>query len=95
MSEHSEQAIKQQVRNYVRVFVALMVLTVVTVAISYLHLPILWGVALAMAVALTKGTLVASVFMHLSSEKKIILYTLALTVFFAVVLLSMPSWHHY
>ena len=94
MSGHSEEAVKKQVTLYVRVFLALMALTVVTVAISYLKLPILWAVAVALFIACIKGSLVAGFFMHLSTEKKIILSVLLLAAVFFFFLLAIPSWHH-
>ena len=94
MSGHSEEAVKKQVSLYVRVFLALMALTVVTVAVSYLNLPILWAVAVALFIACVKGSLVAGFFMHLSTEKKIILLVLILAAFFFIFLLAVPSWHH-
>jgi len=93
MSGHSEEEVKKQVTLYIRVFFALMCLTVITVAISYLHMPILWAVAVALFIACIKGSLVAAFFMHLSTEKKIILAILLLAAIFFFVLLSFPSWH--
>ena len=95
MSGHSEEAIKKQVQVYIRIFLALMALTVVTVAVSYMRLPILWAVALALCIATVKGSLVAGFFMHLSTEKKIILCVLTLAAFFFIFLLAIPSWHIY
>ena len=51
------------------VFISLMVLTLVTVAVSRLHLPVAAGIAVALVVASIKGTLVAGIFMHLFSDK--------------------------
>jgi cytochrome c oxidase subunit IV len=86
---HDPAEIDRHVKVYVTVFAALMVLTIVTVAISYLHLPTVPAVALALFVAVVKGSLVASFFMHLISEKKLIVWVLALTVlFFFFVLLG-------
>ena len=65
--------IDRHVRIYITVFVALMVLTIVTVAISRVHLPVGTAVTLALIVATIKGSLVACYFMHLISEKKLIL----------------------
>ena len=92
-TEHAVD-IDHHVRIYVTVFVALMVLTVVTVAISYLHLPIAMAVTVALLVATVKGTLVACYFMHLISEKKLIYAVLALTVIFFVALLALPAVTH-
>jgi cytochrome c oxidase subunit 4 len=59
---------------YLKVFFALMVLTIITVAIGiYLRFPQeIINVLLALLVALIKGTLVAMYFMHLKFEGKLI-----------------------
>ncbi len=76
------------------VFVALMVLTIVTVAVSRFHLSVPVAVTVALLVATVKGGLVACYFMHLISEKKLILAVLALTVAFFFVLLALPVLTH-
>jgi cytochrome c oxidase subunit IV len=83
--------IDKHVKVYITVFVALMVLTIVTVAVSRFHLPVPIAVTVALMVAIIKGSLVACYFMHLISEKKLIYAVLALTVAFFVVLLAVPS----
>ena len=88
-SDHAAD-IDRHVRVYITVFVALMVLTIVTVAISYLHLPLPIAVTVALLVATIKVSLVACYFMHLISEKKLIIAVLALTAFFFVALLTLP-----
>ena len=75
---------------YIMVFLALMVLTVITVAISRVHLPIPIAVTVALIVATIKGALVACYFMHLISEKKLIYAVLVLTVIFFIALLALP-----
>ena len=87
---HSAADIDKHVRVYITVFVALMVLTVVTVAVSYLDLSVPMAVTVALFVATVKGTLVACYFMHLISEKKLIYAVLALTVFFFIALMALP-----
>ena len=82
--------IDRHVKVYITVFVALMILTVVTVAISRFHPPVAIAVTIALLVATIKGSLVACYFMHLISEKKLILAVLALTVVFFIVLLALP-----
>ena len=82
--------IDRHVRVYITVFVALMVLTIVTVAIARVHLPVPIAVTVALLVATIKGTLVACYFMHLISEKKLIYAVLALTVAFFIALLALP-----
>jgi cytochrome c oxidase subunit 4 len=92
-TEHAVD-IDHHVKIYITVFVALMVLTIVTVAISYLHLPIAMAVTVALLVATVKGSLVACYFMHLISEKKLIYAVLALTVIFFIALLALPAVTH-
>ena len=82
--------IDRHVKVYITVFVALMVLTIITVAISRFHLPVAIAVTVALLVATIKGSLVACYFMHLISEKKLIIAVLALTAVFFVVLLTLP-----
>lgn len=91
MHEPNVDEIRKHVRTYILVFVALMALTVVTVAVSYLHLDVKWAIAVALFIATIKGSLVAGFFMHLISEKKLIYATLLLTLVFFVVLLVLPT----
>ena len=86
--------IDRHVRVYVTVFVALMALTIVTVAISRLHLSLPIAVGAALLVATIKGSLVACYFMHLISEKKLIYAVLVLTVVFFAALLALPAVTH-
>ncbi|MBI2070159.1 MAG: cytochrome C oxidase subunit IV family protein [Elusimicrobia bacterium] len=78
------------IKLYLGVFAALMVLTVVTVLVSYLHLPKALGIALGLAIALFKASLVAAFFMHLKGERALIYGVLAVTVFFVAVLYILP-----
>jgi cytochrome c oxidase subunit 4 len=91
---HDPAEIDKHVKVYIMVFVALMVLTIITVAISRLHLSVPMAVTVALIVATVKGALVACYFMHLMSEKKLILAVLTLTFAFFIVLLALPSLTH-
>ena len=94
MSANDAEAIRKQVRAYVGVFVALLVLTVLTVAVAEFHISPVWAIIVALVIASFKGSLVASVFMHLNHERKAIYWVLLLTVLFFIVLMSIPSlWH--
>jgi cytochrome c oxidase subunit 4 len=86
--------IDKHVRVYITVFVALMVLTIITVGISYLDLSVPLAVTVALFVAIVKGSLVAGFFMHLVSEKKLIYAVLVLTIVFFAVLLALPVITH-
>ena len=80
-SDHAAD-IDRHVRVYIIVFVALMALTIITVAVSRFHLPLPAAVTVALLVATIKGSLVACYFMHLISEKKLIYAVLVLTAVF-------------
>ena len=92
MSDDHAVDIDRHVRIYITVFVSLMALTLVTVAVSTLHLPVHQAIAVALIIATIKGSLVACYFMHLISEKKLILWVMGLTVAFFVVLLLVPTF---
>jgi cytochrome c oxidase subunit 4 len=72
------------------VFGALMVLTVITVAVSYVELATPMAITVALIVAIIKGSLVALFFMHLLHERKVIYWALALTAIFFVFLMFVP-----
>ncbi len=82
--------IHSHVKTYYMVFGALMVLTLVTVGVSYLHLSVPLAITVALIVAIVKGSLVALFFMHLSNERKVIYWALALTVGFFIFLMFVP-----
>jgi cytochrome c oxidase subunit 4 len=90
MSHDHEIDVDKHVKTYIIVFVSLLALTLVTVGVSYLHLPLPAAVALALLVASVKGTLVGCYFMHLISEKKLILVVMAFTVLFFLFVLLGP-----
>ena len=92
MEHTSPEAIKKHVKIYIAVFAALATLTVVTVAVSYLHLPFRKAVAVALTIASIKATLVALFFMHLISERLVIFSILAVTFFFFLHLLIFPAF---
>ena len=91
--DNSPEAIKKEIRRYLMVLGALGILTLITVGISSLELPTWQAIALGLAVATIKGSLVAAVFMHLISERKLVYSVLVITVIFFAVLLWGP-WHH-
>lgn len=91
MSASDVEAIRKQTRIYVGVFIALAIGTVLTVAVSYLHMPVALAILIALIIASFKGSLVAAFFMHLSHERKVIYWVLLLTVVFFVALMFIPS----
>lgn len=81
----------KSIRSYIMVFVALMVFTVITVAVTRLQFSVGMGIAVALIIASIKASMVAGVFMHLSHEKMWIYGSLLLTAAFFVVLLLLPK----
>ena len=88
---HSDPAaVKKAVRLYLTIGVALLVFTGITVAANRFHLVVPLAITVALVIAAIKGSMVASVFMHLSSERRWIYGALLLTVVFFIVLLALP-----
>lgn len=93
MSDSPEQ-VREHIRLYWKIGIALLVLTVVTVLVSYIEFAVPMAIFVALVIATTKGSLVASYFMHLIGERRTIVATLLLTVFFFVVLILVPILGH-
>jgi cytochrome c oxidase subunit 4 len=95
MTDTGAGEIRKHVKIYVMVFVALLALTLITVTISYLQLGIAAAVIVALVIATMKGSLVASYFMHLISEKKVVYLALILTAVFLLALIMLPLTAYY
>ena len=87
--------VQKEVRIYLLVFGGLMFLTIVTVCVSYLHLPLWAAIMVALFIAIVKASMVACFFMHLISEKKLIYIILSMTAIFflSVMSISMSEVH--
>ncbi|MBI5773569.1 MAG: cytochrome C oxidase subunit IV family protein [Verrucomicrobia bacterium] len=90
---HSPLEIAKHNKLYVIVFVALLVGTVITVALNAVHFDsFVVTVSVALFVAVVKAFLVAGYFMHLISEKTAIYAVLAATVFFLIGMMVLTMW---
>lgn len=94
---------RPDVKLYLGIFAALMVLTGLTVLVSRFRLPRPQAVALGLTIACAKASLVGAVFMHLWGEKGLIHKFLYTAAFFGalliiplidVVLLAPKIQHH-
>jgi len=83
--------VRKHMGQYYVVFVALLCLTAVTVGVSYLHLTRPLAITVALIIATVKAGLVAAVFMHLISERKVIYAVLLITAVFFAILLLLPN----
>ena len=85
---HTEPAPHHKV-NYFTVFAMLFVLTVITVAVAFLHLEKEWQkVTLALTIASIKASAVVLYFMHLKFEGKLIYLILLVPVSFCIILVT-------
>jgi len=92
MDDKHAHDIKKHLKVYIGVFVALLVGTIVTVAVSRVNLGHAGNISLALVIAVLKAALVAGFFMHLVSEKKPIYTILIFTAFFFVGLMALTIW---
>lgn len=89
--DNSHADISKHVRTYIKVFVTLAVLTVVTVAVSQIDFPGSGNLIVALLIALGKASLVAAIFMHLKWEKSpSIWWVLICCAVFFLVLMILP-----
>ena len=87
--KHMQEEHHSGVARYVIVFVVLLILTLVTVFTGRMHLPT-WGLALALVIATTKGTLVALYFMHLTDHKGANRLVFGVSILFVLLMLFFP-----
>ena len=94
--EHVAHNVAKHIRGYLLVGATLLFCTAITVALSYVNFGTQKAnVAVAMLVATFKAGLVAAIFMHLSSEKRMIYRILMFTAFFVLGLffLTYLAWY--
>jgi len=87
--------IKKEIKKYLIVFVALLILTIVTVSVSNLQFGVALGIIVALIIASVKGYLVACNFMHLNSEKKLVYFVLILAVICFIAMMLVFVAGHY
>jgi caa(3)-type oxidase subunit IV len=90
-AEHSDTS--KLVKKYMMVFGALIIGTILTVAVAWIHIPsFAAAVLIGLFIATVKGTLVALYFMHLSDEKRAIYNVLLLAAVFIVFMVGLILW---
>jgi len=90
MSESHAHDVQKHVKLYIGVFVALAILTAVTVFAASIEHSVALAVTVALFIASVKGSLVAAYFMHLITEKRFIYGLLLFTLIFFVGLIFLP-----
>lgn len=94
--EHAAHDVSKHIRLYLLIGLTLVVFTGITVALSYVNFGTQKAnVAVALLVATFKAGLVAAIFMHLNSEKRMIYRILIFTFFFVFGLfwLTYLAWY--
>ena len=96
--------VQHHIAIYKKVAAALAVLTMATVAVSYIDFAVPLAITVALLIAATKGSLVLSFFMHLLEEKKsvplsrkgigLIIGSLIITALFFLVIIFVPVMGH-
>lgn len=93
MSDSHSHDLSRHIKVYVGVFIALLVGTVLTVGMYYVHFEkVAVTVTIALFIATVKASLVAGFFMHLISEKKAVYAILLATVFFFASMMYLTVW---
>lgn len=92
MTHETSRDAAVDVRGYLGVFATLLMLTILTVAVSALDLPRTPAIALGLAIAAVKAALVALFFMHLRHERAAIFLALALTAVLVAGLFAFTLW---
>ena len=81
----SPEEIQKHIKTYLMVGAALFAFTVITVVVSWFHFGSMeMNYAIGLGIACFKASLVALIFMHLNSEKKLIYKILLFTVIFVI-----------
>jgi caa(3)-type oxidase subunit IV len=89
---HSDQeSIRKTIKTYWMIGAALFVFTGITVAVNQVHLAVPLAITVALIIATMKGSMVASIFMHLSHERRWVYGALILTVIGFAILMLVPS----
>lgn len=106
MHGHGEQSFEQAgpdygiahyvvpIKTYLLVFGALLVLTAVTVAVAFQHLGDPWNDVVALAIAVTKASLVVLFFMHVKWSSPMVKLCVVSAAIFLVLLFGI-TWSDY
>jgi cytochrome c oxidase subunit 4 len=90
---HGAHDVSKEVRKYLLVFGALIIGTIITVAVSYVDFgSTTANIVVALIIASVKAALVAAFFMHLIDERKLVYGVLGATVFFFIALMYLTLW---
>ena len=79
------------IKTYIIIAVLLMILTIVTVAVSFIDLGVL-NVSVALAIASVKALLVAFFFMHLFWDNKLYLIIFAMALLFLTIFFTLTMF---
>jgi len=96
---NTAEEVQKSIRTYLIVGAALFVGTILTVAVATVpaldighHGFDIWDAILGLAIAATKATLVAAVFMHLNHEKKAVYWIFGSGIVFVIALFGLTAF---
>jgi cytochrome c oxidase subunit 4 len=78
-------------RTYVQVCVALVLLTFLTVGVSFLHMEGVWHIVLGLIIAICKASLVVLFFMHALFSSRVTWMVIAVSAFWVGLLFVLTS----
>ena len=84
---HTAHDTSAEVRTYLIIFGSLAALTLLTVGVAYMNLPHAAGVVIALVIAALKVFLIASFFMHLRTEHRLINWSIGVCLALVLVLI--------
>ena len=91
----STETLQKEKRQYVTIFVSLLFLTLVSVAIHYMHLPAAINIVFILTISIAQAILSACYLMHLISERKLIYFVLLLTATFFLGLILLTYFGYF
>ena len=91
----AQQSIQDEIKQYLTIFVCLIVLTAVSVGIHFLHLNQTLSIILILSVAVIQAVLSTCYLMHLISEKKLVYLALILAAIFFIGMIGLIYFGHF
>ena len=90
-----QPSIQNEIKQYLTIFVCLIILTAVSVGIHCLHLNQTLSIILILIVAVTQAVLSTCYLMHLISERKVIYFVLILAAIFFTGMIGLITFGHF
>ncbi len=80
--------------TYVGICVLLVLLTLLTVGISFAHLPAAWHLTAGLTIGAAKAALVALFFMHLLRSERVTWIVISVTLLWILLIFTLTLWEY-